>query len=588
MRLKQTTIRQKVFRRFLIIIFLTSLLMLIIGSVLIVTNTVSMLTNQSEKEVYYIELELKLHLNTVQNFSRTIVVDPLIQSLSHQSNHYPETITELDRMALRNRIKTIIQSTPYIHSITLYNPNQQVIVTTDTSFVRPTINISPNKHRLFPVWLTCSKYSPHQLEDETNVFSYVNKFYDYDRGEFNGYIEVSITEKSVTNIYSQNNHSLAGHILITDCQGMIQSSDGKYPLHTIYPSLDFSSLGSIDSPPVNQKLNHIFDGNRVIFYHYLPELEWFIVHEIPLAFFLEKLWPLLIITLITSIGIILLGIVLSHHLSTNLTRPLKGLVEHIGQVADGNWQPLVMDTADQETDFLVNEFNRMIKEQTKLKNRLLAEQLKKQELSLELLQQQINPHFLYNALDTICALAELEEKETLLALVMNLSNFYRNILSQGAFVITVEQELAIIESYLAILHIRYHDRFDYSIDCPDSLKKRECLKLLLQPIVENSIYHGIKEISEQGFIAIKVYQDNNDLCFLIEDNGIGITNDQRFLLKTHHQSSFGLYNIDQRIKLYYGDTYGLKFLDNPHRGCRILIRIGQHSTKKESPHCETI
>ena len=108
---------------------------------------------------------------------------------------------------------------------------------------------------------------------------------------------------------------------------------------------------------------------------------------------------------------------------------------------------------------------------------------------------QVNPHFLYNTLDNICALAELDEKETLIQLVMNLSSFYRSSLSNGKMHISIGQELEISRAYLEILQIRYFHKFDFTITCPEALKNYSCIKLLLQPILENSIYHGIKGLT---------------------------------------------------------------------------------------------
>ncbi|TGJ77789.1 sensor histidine kinase YehU [Caproiciproducens galactitolivorans] len=217
----------------------------------------------------------------------------------------------------------------------------------------------------------------------------------------------------------------------------------------------------------------------------------------------------------------------------------------------------------------------MLAAQAKLKDNLLKEQKMKQKLSLDLLQEQVNPHFLYNTLDNICSLAEINENETLIEVVMNLSKFYRETLSKGSFYVTIKDEISITTAYLNIMRIRYFNKFEFTISCPDYLKAYPCLKLLLQPIVENSIYHGIAQIYYTGMINIDITESENGIRFTVRDNGVGISQKRIEEIWEEQNSHFGLKNVDQRIKLYYGDQYGLKIEQNADNGCTITLEIAK-------------
>lgn len=207
----------------------------------------------------------------------------------------------------------------------------------------------------------------------------------------------------------------------------------------------------------------------------------------------------------------------------------------------------------------------------------------KDKLSLDLLQQQIRPHFLYNTLDNICSLAELNETETLIDLVMNLSSFYRSTLSNGKNEITIQEELNLTESYLHIMQIRYFNKFAFEIHCPPHLLHCKCLKLLLQPIVENSIYHGIKVVPYKGILKIFISEGENCILFTVIDNGIGLPENFKVSLNNDEEGSekhFGIKNIQHRIELYYGPQYGLILQNAPGGGCICTIRI----KKQEVPY----
>jgi two-component system sensor histidine kinase YesM len=208
------------------------------------------------------------------------------------------------------------------------------------------------------------------------------------------------------------------------------------------------------------------------------------------------------------------------------------------------------------------------------------ENLKKAELRA--LQAQINPHFLYNTLDTIIWMAEANRPAQVVELVRALSRFFRITLSKGKDWITVGEEIEHISSYLTIQKIRYRDILDYVIDVDPEVLDATMLKLTLQPLVENALYHGIKNKRSGGVITVRGRRwDDGHLLVEVSDNGIGMTAEKVAQLRAAlaneglaaRESGFGLCNVHQRVKLYYGKQYGLTVESEYGQGTRVLLDI---------------
>lgn len=241
-----------------------------------------------------------------------------------------------------------------------------------------------------------------------------------------------------------------------------------------------------------------------------------------------------------------------------------------------------MDQYDDEFAKLGDGFNQMVEQLGTLVEDIRVEQLHIRAMEQKLLQAQINPHFLYNTLDAIIWLAEAGEDKQVIMMVSALSDFFRTTLSKGKDVITVEEERSHIESYLKIQQFRYQDILEYELDIPQELYLYQIKKLMLQPLVENALYHGIKNKRGMGRIGVKGWKEKENLWFSVEDNGIGMTEERleavRREISAHHTgedepAGFGLYNVAQRIHLTYGVSYGLTLESEYQKGTKVLVCI---------------
>jgi two-component system, sensor histidine kinase YesM len=284
------------------------------------------------------------------------------------------------------------------------------------------------------------------------------------------------------------------------------------------------------------------------------------------------------------VAAILFSIVAAWRISKSIYVPIKKLHDVTTTIAGHDLEALVTtDNADEITELGLS-FNIMVGKIKELLDAKIEEHENLKKAELRALQAQINPHFLYNTLDAIIWMAEAKRMDQVVELVRVLSRFFRITLSKGKDWITVREEIEHVESYLAIQKMRYHDILDYQIDVPDNLRDGPMLKLTLQPLVENALYHGIKNKRNGGMIAVRGRRLDGDLLQLqIEDNGIGMTQERlaqlRALLDSEAgdavvgESGYGVNNVNQRIKLYYGQAYGLAIESEYMHGTRVSLVI---------------
>ena len=247
---------------------------------------------------------------------------------------------------------------------------------------------------------------------------------------------------------------------------------------------------------------------------------------------------------------------------TKILRPLIKLENHMQNFENNLREFHLSEKTGYEVQNLVEHFNVMVEKIKYLR-----------EYEIKALHSQINPHFLYNTLDTIIWMAEFEDNEKVISITKSLANYFRLSLSNGHEKIPLKDEIMHTKEYLFIQKQRYEDKLSYFFNIEDeSLLSIEVPKIIIQPIVENSIYHGIKNLSRNGIITIEVYRENSTVNISVKDNGIGFEKAKQF--KKSKTGGVGFQNVDKRIKFYYGKNYGV-FInkDNKPKGAEVIIKI---------------
>ena len=282
--------------------------------------------------------------------------------------------------------------------------------------------------------------------------------------------------------------------------------------------------------------------------------------------------------------ILMLCLFLSYYIPLSITRPIRRLTQVTDQVAKGDLTVRSDVTGGLEARVLSDSMNTMIDKIIELLEQVKTEQVRLRKAEFELLQSQINPHFLYNTLDAIVWLAEAGEQKKVVSMVGSLSDFFRISLNQGQDILDVREELQHVRSYLEIQQMRYQDILQYEICVPEELYSSRIPKITLQPLVENALYHGIKNKRGKGMIRIDGEMEDSDCILRITDNGRGMTPERLGQVREGIRNRnaceteiYGLYNVNERIRLNFGEKYGITITSTYGEGTCVTVRLPEYT-----------
>jgi two-component system sensor histidine kinase YesM len=308
--------------------------------------------------------------------------------------------------------------------------------------------------------------------------------------------------------------------------------------------------------------------------------DWRIVSLIPYDEMFHDLKQMQISTIVINTVLILISLLLAFIVSSQIVHPLKKLVSLMKLTENGDFNVKININSKDEIGTLAQSFNSMTGKINNLIHEVYIEQIRQSELELQMLQSQINPHFIYNTLESISMMATIHDDNTTSEMAANLGSILRYGINKNKTEVTVREELDNLEKYIYLQDIRFHSVYTITIDVDPDLYSIQIIKLILQPIVENAIYHGMKDIRSNGKIMISGYKVNkNVLIFEIVDNGNGMTeiltkdlndyiNDKNNLF-----NSIGLQNVNKRIKIKYGDEYGILIQSSHESGTKVIVRL---------------
>ncbi|MDQ0091322.1 two-component system sensor histidine kinase YesM [Paenibacillus anaericanus] len=272
-------------------------------------------------------------------------------------------------------------------------------------------------------------------------------------------------------------------------------------------------------------------------------------------------------------------LILSFYLAAKITNPLLNLKKKLSLFGKKNLVGISEQKGQvDEISQLESSYYQMVERINQLMLEKDEEKEKQRKAELTALQSQINPHFLYNTLDAISWIARLKKQPDIERLISSLATFFRISLHKGDKFVTVEEEIRLVQSFVTIEQMRFPDKFEIEYDIDETLQKVHILKLILQPIAENAIKHGISEKRGKGRIWIRGELLDDEIRFTITDDGVGFHIGGTLTKATEDvlfQSGYGLRNVDERIKLEYGTQYGLRISSTPNKGTTVTIRLGR-------------
>lgn len=294
----------------------------------------------------------------------------------------------------------------------------------------------------------------------------------------------------------------------------------------------------------------------------------------------KKFEAIISFTVLAFFIITLLIGVMSYLIPKSITNPIRRLSDITDQVAKGNLQVRADVRTGVEVKVLNDSLNTMIDKINELLEQVKHEQIRLRKAEFQILQAQINPHFLYNTLGTIVWLAEAGEQKMVVEMVENLSDFFRTSLNQGKDLVTIKEEIQHIKSYLSIQQVRYQDILEYEINIDEAVYDYMIPKITLQPLIENALYHGIKNKRGKGKIVVASSMKEEYFIIKVRDDGIGMDENRlrQVCYGIQHKipkesEIYGLYNVNERIALNFSEEYGLEIKSRQGMGTEVEVRL---------------
>ncbi len=291
----------------------------------------------------------------------------------------------------------------------------------------------------------------------------------------------------------------------------------------------------------------------------------------------DGLQEVLRISILSALFILAATLLLSVLLSRLLSQPIQNLVSAMRSFEknadDFSYEPV---SGVREVQNLSVSFEHMVRKIQKLMAKVRSEEVNLRKTELKALQAQINPHFLYNTLDSICWMCEQGRNTEAVSMVNALARLFRISISRGHELIPIRSEVQHAQSYLQIQSVRYKERFSYEFDVEERCLDYFCNKITLQPIIENAIYHGVNGLVDEGRIIIRVLEREDDIFFIVEDNGVGMAPEQVaeiFRRKPDGRSGIGIRNVNDRLRIWFGEKYGITIVSVPDEGTRVTVRM---------------
>ena len=475
----------------------------------------------------------------------------------------------------------IIMTSGEVQSVLSVNPDaadyHQQILSHETAVEDLLINLTNNKQYIGTILLANDNYS---------LAKYKSLTYRIDKNPIDLGKELWMQE--TLDAYgkgcwfpSESTEYFTDNILIYT--KLIRSLNQLHPLGILLIGIDKKVFEDLLSPV--EELNNtqiiIWRDEGILYDSALSAAERFYVKSIPCEntnWYITAVTPYNMLrldkrnTLILFICIaamtLLVALLCSYLFTNNITETIRRLQRYVDNLKTGRQEKIHFNPTD-EIGRIGNEFIRVVEENEKLTTNLYKSLYQEKESELIALQSQINPHFLYNALDSIFWMAEEHNAPDISHMTVALSNMFKLSLNNGEKLITIRKELEMVQSYITIQKVRFEDRIRVITSVEEGILDLKIVKFILQPLVENAINHGIAHKDDGGIITIQIRRKENDILITVEDNGIGFeTHD--IPIPSH---GYAVRNIDDRLKLYYGADYGVQITSVPGQGTTAFVRL---------------
>ena len=560
---------------------------LVLSAVVIVTGVSMKFTNNSIFEnsseyTHTIIQQMNQNIDSYIDYMENIAY--LISSNEDVQDYlFDETVDNEGRYRILNQFRTILDSRSDIRNVGIISKNGRMLINDGSKSVNQDLDLNTQE------WYSKALKSPN---GPILTSSHVQHIISGERpwvitlsrgirdrsgsGEKEGVFFIDLNYSAISELCDQSTVGTKGYAFILDAKGNIVYHPQQQQLYNELQTENISLIMDTDKDTV---LTDTGNNGKLYSISRSDKTGWTVVDCTNVRELLSKSRQAQSVYVLTAIVLVIVALLFSRFMARSITLPIQKLRDSMKKVQEGDFSvsDVVVDSRN-EIGSLTKSFDVMTHRIQELMEQNVHEQEEKRKSELKALQSQINPHFLYNTLDSIIWMAEGKKNEEVVLMTASLARLLRQSISNEDEVVPIANEVEYARGYLTIQKMRYKDKLEFQIDVDPSILYIPLIKLVLQPIIENAIYHGLKYKESKGLLIVKGFMKDGNAVLQVIDDGVGM--DEETLAHiydkhkvNYHSNGVGVYNVQKRLKLYYGDDYGITYESEKGKGTTATITI---------------
>ena len=560
---------------------------LVLSAVVIVTGVSMKFTNtsifeNSSEYTHTIIQQMNQNIDSYIDYMENIAY--LISSNEDVQDYlFDEKIDNEGRYRILNQFQTILDSRSDIRNVGIISKNGRMLINDGSKSVNQDLDLNTQEWYATALEkpngpILTSSHVQHIISGERPwVITLSRGIRDRSgSGEKEGVVFIDLNYSAISGLCDQSTVGTKGYAFILDAKGNIVYHPQQQQLYNELQTENISLIMDTDEDTV---LTGTGNDGKLYSISRSEKTGWTVVDCTNVKELLSKSRQAQSVYVLTAIILVIVALLFSRFMARSITLPIQKLRDSMKKVQEGDFSvsDVVVDSKN-EIGSLTKSFDVMTHRIHELMEQNVHEQEEKRKSELKALQSQINPHFLYNTLDSIIWMAEGKKNEEVVLMTASLARLLRQSISNEDEVVPIANEVEYARGYLTIQKMRYKDKLEFQIEVDSSILYIPLIKLVLQPIIENAIYHGLKYKESKGLLIVKGFMKDGNAVLQVIDDGVGM--DEETLAHiydkhkvNYHSNGVGVYNVQKRLKLYYGEDYGITYTSELGKGTTATITI---------------
>lgn len=560
---------------------------LVLSAVVIITGVSMKFTNtsifeNSSEYTHTIIQQMNQNIDSYIDYMENIAY--LISSNEDVQDYlFDEKIDNEGRYRILNQLQTILDSRSDIRNVGIISKNGRMLINDGSKSVNQDLDLNTQEWYATALEkpngpILTSSHVQHIISGERPwVITLSRGIRDRSgSGEKEGVFFIDLNYSAISELCDQSTVGTKGYAFILDAKGNIVYHPQQQQLYNELQTENISLIMDTDEDTV---LTGTGNDGKLYSISRSEKTGWTVVDCTNVKELLSKSRQAQSVYVLTAIILVIVALLFSRFMARSITLPIQKLRDSMKKVQEGDFSvsDVVVDSKN-EIGSLTKSFDVMTHRIHELMEQNVHEQEEKRKSELKALQSQINPHFLYNTLDSIIWMAEGKKNEEVVLMTASLARLLRQSISNEDEVVPIANEVEYARGYLTIQKMRYKDKLEFQIEVDSSILYIPLIKLVLQPIIENAIYHGLKYKESKGLLIVKGFMKDGNAVLQVIDDGVGM--DEETLAHiydkhkvNYHSNGVGVYNVQKRLKLYYGEDYGITYTSELGKGTTATITI---------------